>query len=127
MPELSLFKPLCDILGITINELMSGEPISNKEYNKKLEENIINTINYIDKKEIKNNDLKSILLLLIGIIGIFISQFIIKDLETQSYINIICMILAIHALKRLFLKYKLARKIITILLIIICIITLMLY
>ena len=27
MPDLSLFKPLCDILGITINELMSGEKI----------------------------------------------------------------------------------------------------
>ena len=60
MPDLSLFKPLCDILGITINELMSGEKISNKEYNEKLEENIINTIDYIDKKNIRNNDLKSI-------------------------------------------------------------------
>ena len=60
MPDLSLFKPLCDILGITINELMSGEKISNKEYNEKLEENIINTIDCIDKKNIRNNDFKSI-------------------------------------------------------------------
>ena len=32
MPDLSLFKPLCDILSISINELMSGEKIDNKEY-----------------------------------------------------------------------------------------------
>ena len=50
MPDLSLFKPLCDILDISINELMSGENIKEKEYNNKLEENIIKTIDYIDKK-----------------------------------------------------------------------------
>lgn len=58
MPELSLFKPLCDILEISINELMSGEKINNKEYTEKLEENFINTIDYIDKKNIKTNDKK---------------------------------------------------------------------
>ena len=42
MPDLSLFEPLCKILNITINELMSGEAIANKDYQKKLEENIIN-------------------------------------------------------------------------------------
>ena len=52
MPDLSLFKPLCDILGITINELMSGENINEQEYNQKLEENLINTIDYIGKKNI---------------------------------------------------------------------------
>ena len=28
MPDLSLFKPLCEILNITINELLSGEKIN---------------------------------------------------------------------------------------------------
>ena len=56
MPDLSLFKPLCDILGITINELMSGENINKQEYNQKLEENLINTIDYIGKKNVESND-----------------------------------------------------------------------
>ena len=43
MPDLSLFKPLCEILNISINELMSGEKLNNKEYTEKLEENIIKT------------------------------------------------------------------------------------
>ena len=51
MPDLSLFKPLCEILDISINELMSGEEIKEKDYQKKLEENIINVTEYKNKKE----------------------------------------------------------------------------
>ena len=36
MPDLSLMKPLCDVLGITLNELISGERIEKKELQKKL-------------------------------------------------------------------------------------------
>ena len=46
MPDLSLIKPLCDELDISINELLSGEKLNKKEYNLKLEENIIKTIDY---------------------------------------------------------------------------------
>ncbi len=46
MPDLSLFKPLCDELGITINELYNGE----KDTNKIPDDNIINTIKIADKK-----------------------------------------------------------------------------
>ena len=49
MPDLSLFKPLCEILDISINELMSGEKIDEKDYKDKLEENIISTIDYQNK------------------------------------------------------------------------------
>ena len=41
-PDLSLFKPICDILDISINELMSGEKLNQDNYQEKLEENIIN-------------------------------------------------------------------------------------
>ncbi len=50
MPDLSLFKPLCEELNITINELLSGEKLDKKEYQNKLEENIVNIVNYNDKK-----------------------------------------------------------------------------
>jgi len=50
MPDLSLMKPLCNELGITINELLSGEKLAKKDYQDKFEENILNTINYTDKK-----------------------------------------------------------------------------
>ncbi len=40
MPDVSLLQPLCDILGISLNELFSGEHISAEEYKGKAEENI---------------------------------------------------------------------------------------
>ena len=55
MPDLSLMKPLCKELGITINELISGERIDKKEYQEKLEENILNTIDYSNKKIKRTN------------------------------------------------------------------------
>ena len=40
MPDVSLLQPLCDVLGISLNELFSGEHISAEEYKGKAEENI---------------------------------------------------------------------------------------
>ncbi len=40
MPDVSMLQPLCDILGISLNELFSGEHLSNEEYRGKAEENI---------------------------------------------------------------------------------------
>ena len=124
MPDLSLFKPLCDILDISINELISGEKISTKQYNEKLEENFINTIDYIDKRNFKSNDKKNIIILIISILSITLSQFIIRENELKNYITVIGMILSIYSLKQLFIKYRLVRKIVAILLVIICIIVL---
>lgn len=118
MPDLSLFKPLCDILEISINELMSGEKIDNKEYSKRLEENFINTIDYIDKKNKISNDIKSIFYLIIGIIGVVLSQFNFIDYELQSYLTVVCMILVIYGIKQLVMKYKLVRRIVAVILLI---------
>ena len=51
MPDLSLFKPLCEELNITINELLSGEKLDKKEYQNKLEENIVDMVSDLDKKK----------------------------------------------------------------------------
>lgn len=80
MPDLSLFKPLCNELDISVNDLMSGEKVQEKEYQEKLEENIINTIDYTNKKiENKNNFIGLILMVFgafisITAIGIFPSE-----------------------------------------------------
>lgn len=55
MPELSLMKPLCDELGISVNELLSGEKIESESYQEKFEENILNTIEYTNKKGAHKN------------------------------------------------------------------------
>ncbi len=69
MPDLSLFKPLCQELGITINELMSGEKVSKEDYQNKLEENFLElTINNKKKLSKKIKILISTIVLLITLI-----------------------------------------------------------
>lgn len=43
-PEVSLLLPLCDELGITVNDLLSGEVVSGEDYQKKAENNMIDMI-----------------------------------------------------------------------------------
>lgn len=67
MPDLSLFKPLCELLDISINDLISGERVSKDKYQEKLEENIISTIDYTNKKLSKKNNIISIILIIFGV------------------------------------------------------------
>lgn len=68
MPDLSLFKPLCEILDISVNDLISGENVSQDEYQKKLEENIISTIDYTNKKVLEKNNIIGIILITFGVL-----------------------------------------------------------
>ncbi len=81
MPDLSLFKPLCNILDITINDLMSGEKIEKENYQEKFEENIVNTIDYSTKKFNKYS--KAISLVII-IFGLFISLSAVMIFPSES-------------------------------------------
>lgn len=62
MPDLSLFKSLCNELEITINELLSGERSSKEFYQDKFEKNIVDIIDYSNKK----NTLVGCILLVFG-------------------------------------------------------------
>ncbi|MDE7284782.1 MAG: helix-turn-helix domain-containing protein [Lachnospiraceae bacterium] len=44
LPEVQFMIPLCDLLGINVNELLSGEKLSADEYQKKAEENMITLV-----------------------------------------------------------------------------------
>ena len=50
LPDISLIEPLCQALNISINELLCGERIEIENITKKAEENIIDTLNYSQKK-----------------------------------------------------------------------------
>ena len=41
LPDVSVYQELCDILGISINEFLAGEPISREELEKRSEDNLI--------------------------------------------------------------------------------------
>lgn len=55
LPEVSTLMPLCEAVGISINELLSGERLSEENYKKKAEENMMLLI-----KEKEKNQRKSI-------------------------------------------------------------------
>ena len=63
-PEVSLLLPLCNELDITVNELLSGERVSEEDYQKKAEENMMNMI-----KEREENKKKVILTTITGLIA----------------------------------------------------------
>ena len=63
-PEASLLLPLCNELEITVNELLTGERISQQNYKKKAEENMVNMI-----REKEENKQKLLLTTMIGVIS----------------------------------------------------------
>ena len=64
-PEVSLLIPLCSELDITVNELLSGERVSEEQYRKKAEEYMVNLV-----KEAQENKKKIILSVMVGILTI---------------------------------------------------------
>ena len=44
IPDTAIMNELCKVLGISINELLSGERLSNDNYNGKAEENMVNLL-----------------------------------------------------------------------------------
>ena len=62
LPEVSLMMPLCEILGVSVNELLSAEKLDEKQYYFKAEENVMSLVN--EKK--KNKKLMT-LMVIIGV------------------------------------------------------------
>ena len=64
-PEVSLLLPLCQELGVTVNELLSGERVSPEDYQKKAEENMMNLV-----KEAQESRKKIILSALVALLAL---------------------------------------------------------
>ncbi len=84
MPDLSLFKPICDELDITINELMSGEKLSESEYGEKLEENIINVVSKVEKR---NKTYLKTRYIFMGVLAIIIWYFLCLFLVNINFLK----------------------------------------
>ena len=80
MPDLSMFKLLCDNLDITYNELLNGERID--EINSSYEQTIERTINYTDKQLKKQNFIIDILYILVVSLLIFIFSYFWKSSDS---------------------------------------------
>ncbi len=65
LPEISLMLPLCNALNITVNDLLSGEKVSEVDYQKKAEENMMNLV-----KENEENKKRMALSAVCGVITV---------------------------------------------------------
>ena len=90
MPDSSIMLELCEILGITVNELLSGEEVSMENYEKKADENLLAL-----KRKDENNMTKNVIIsmlfsvtLLIGIMVCIICDVAITGKLTWSLIAV---------------------------------------
>ena len=96
MPDSSIMLELCEILGITVNELLSGGKIDMESYEKKADENLI-ALKRKDENNMTNNVIISILFsaaLLIGIMVCLICNIAISGNLTWALIPVSSIVFA---------------------------------
>ena len=90
-PEVSLLLPLCEELDITVNELLSGKRVSEEDYRKKAEENMVNLV-----KEAQESKKKIILSAMVAILVILAATplFVLSGaLEMNTWMRVILIII----------------------------------
>ena len=88
-PEVSLLLPLCNELEITVNELLSGERVSEEDYLKKAEENMVNLV-----KEAQESKKKIIISAMVGVLVIVaaVPLFVVAGMfEMQVWTRVLLM------------------------------------
>ena len=88
LPDVSIFKELCNILGITLNELFEGRKLNIDEVNDLSEKNIISLM--MTKKRLENIRLLTDILITVGIIITISLTSLIADNAIQKVITFIC-------------------------------------
>lgn len=64
LPEVMFMLPLCKILEISVNELLTGERVSEEDYQKKAEENMMNLVR--EKEESRKKIILSVIVVAMG-------------------------------------------------------------
>lgn len=109
MPDISLIQPLCDALGISLNELFSGEYIAAEEYREKAEENISNLfrekqlanlkpVKYLFSSCANATLLVIVIELAVGLVGQFFSSTILKPMLINVSVWVVLFLLSMGKL-----------------------------
>ena len=75
LPDYSLLKPLCELFDISVNELLSGKHILEKDYKRVSDENIVNSLN--NNKKVKKNYILIIFIMILSFL--LFSVFVYQD------------------------------------------------
>ncbi len=79
MPEISSVMPLCQILQINVNELLSGERLPEHDYSRKAEENIMNLIQETEQTKKKNRNSLCIIIVTVLTVILGTGYFILSN------------------------------------------------
>lgn len=93
LPEVSLMMPLCDTLRINLNELLSGQRLTDSEYKKKAEANMMDLVKEREenKKKIILAAIECTLTILSGTTFILLSGL----LEMDIWLRVLLIIIAV--------------------------------
>ncbi len=95
LPEVSLMLPLCEALGITVNDLLSGEKVLETDYRKKAEENMMDLVK--ENSENKKGMALSVICVVITIIAVCSLVIIASFIELPAAVRIALIVLAAAA------------------------------
>lgn len=84
IPDTGLLLPLCEILGISVNELLSCEKLPPEDYSKKAEENIMDLL-----KDKEKNNRSSRIPVIIGVVLAILSVLILFGVNVGSFSTIV--------------------------------------
>lgn len=93
LPEVSLMLPLCEILQIGVNDLLSGEKLAEENYRKKAEENLMNLMQ--ENAENKERMILSIICGVITVIAVCALVMLASYLELPVAVRILLLVCAV--------------------------------
>ena len=93
LPEVSLMLPLCEELGISVNDLLTGERVTEADYQKKAEENMMDLMK--ENEENKKRMALSVICGVITIIAVMSLVVIAAYIEMPTVARVAIIILAI--------------------------------
>ena len=87
LPEVGLMLPLCELLEISVNELLSGERLDEKRYFEKAEQNIMTLIQ--EKAEAKKKLIIAVITAVITLLAGITIMVVAEVLEMETWLRII--------------------------------------
>lgn len=92
LPEVSLMLPLCEILGITVNDLLSGQRVPTEDYQTKAEENMMDLMK--ENEENKQRMTLSVICAVITVIAVCSLVVIASYIEMPVAVRIVLILFA---------------------------------
>ena len=92
LPEVSLMMPLCEILKISVNELLCGEKVDEKNYQAKAEENMLILVK--EKQENNKKLILEFLVIFMTLLAGFTLILVAGLLETKIWLRVLLIVIA---------------------------------